>query len=73
MSARSDADIAAIRMMMDRLDLTVADISDDTPPATNVPTFGDYIPVVADSMPASRTRDHYRPRSLPSRGGPNGH
>ncbi|MEV6135232.1 site-specific integrase [Nocardia sp. NPDC051990] len=58
MSARSDADIAAVRM--DRLDLTVAELSDDTGAATSVPTFGDYIPVVADSMPASRTRDHYQ-------------
>ncbi|MEV4130484.1 site-specific integrase [Nocardia sp. NPDC049707] len=60
MSARSDADVAAVRMMMDRLNLTLAELSDDTGAATSVPTFGDYIPVVADSMPASRTRDHYQ-------------
>jgi integrase/recombinase XerC len=60
MNARSDADVAAVRMMMDRLNLTVAELGDDSGRAANVPTFAEYIPVVRASMPAGRTRDHYQ-------------
>ncbi|WP_280188732.1 MULTISPECIES: tyrosine-type recombinase/integrase [Nocardia] len=57
MSARAAADIATVQMMMERLGLTVADLSAGTVSA--VPTFAEYVPTVLAAMPVGRTRTHY--------------
>nr|WP_280252747.1 site-specific integrase [Nocardia abscessus] len=57
MSARAAADIATVQMMMERLGLTVADLSAGTVSA--VPTFAEYVPTVLAAMPNGRTRTHY--------------
>ncbi|WP_218018205.1 tyrosine-type recombinase/integrase [Nocardia shimofusensis] len=57
MNARTDADVTAVRMMMERLGVTVDELTRTGPPH-QVPTFAEYIPVVAASIPAGKTRDH---------------
>ncbi|MGW4091405.1 tyrosine-type recombinase/integrase [Nocardia sp. NPDC004750] len=59
MSARTDADVATVQMMMERFGLTLADLSVWTGSARTVPTFTEYIPQVLASMPEGSTRDHY--------------
>ncbi|MFD8246697.1 hypothetical protein [Nocardia sp. NPDC059691] len=60
MSTRAAADIATVAMMMDRLGLTVADLSAQTGSTRAVPTFAEYIPTVLAAMPDGRTRTHYQ-------------
>ncbi|MFE7740869.1 tyrosine-type recombinase/integrase [Nocardia sp. NPDC057455] len=59
MSARTDADVATVQMMMERFGLTLADLSAGTGSARVVPTFAEYIPQVLASMPEGATREHY--------------
>ncbi|ONM47990.1 hypothetical protein [Nocardia donostiensis] len=62
MTTSTQADIAAVQMMMQRFGLTVADLTTGagTEGARMTPTFGDYIPTVLAAMPEGRTREHYR-------------
>ncbi|WP_425296086.1 hypothetical protein, partial [Nocardia cyriacigeorgica] len=56
----TNADIAAVHMMMERLGLTPGDLTGARHPARVVPTFADHIPAVLAGMPEGRTREHYR-------------
>lgn len=62
MTSSTQADVAAVQMMMDRLGLTVTDLTSSAGTQTSCPspTFADYIPTVLSSMPEGRTREHYR-------------
>lgn len=61
MSTGTQADIAAVQMMMERFGLTVGDLGAGSPAETArlAPTFAEFIPVAIDRMSAGRTRDHY--------------
>ncbi|WP_280235964.1 site-specific integrase [Nocardia cyriacigeorgica] len=59
-AADTNADIAAVQMMMERLGLTAGDLTGARHPARVVPTFADHIPAVLAGMPEGRTREHYR-------------
>ncbi|MGW6332216.1 tyrosine-type recombinase/integrase [Nocardia rhamnosiphila] len=61
MTTGTQADIAAVQMMMERFGLTVADLGAGAPAETArfAPTFAEFIPAAIDRMPAGRTRDHY--------------
>lgn len=51
MSTGTQADIAAVQMMMERFGLTVADLGTGSPTtvARLAPTFADHIPAVASA------------------------
>ncbi|WP_416566330.1 hypothetical protein [Nocardia testacea] len=61
MTTGTQADIAAVQMMMERFGLTVADLGAAVPAETArlAPAFADFIPTAIERMPAGRTRDHY--------------
>ena len=61
MTTGTQADIAAVQMMMERFGLTVADLGTGAPTETArpAPTFADFIPAAIDRMPVGRTREHY--------------
>jgi integrase len=60
MSTRTDADIATVQMMMDRLGLSVDDLTARAESSRAVPVFAEYIPTVLAAMPAGLTRNHYQ-------------
>ena len=61
MTTGTQADIAAVHMMMERFGLTTDDLATGAPIAHDrlAPTFAEFIPTVIDRMPAGRTLDHY--------------
>ncbi|MDE1674629.1 tyrosine-type recombinase/integrase [Nocardia gipuzkoensis] len=60
MSTRTDADIATVQMMMERLGLSVADLTARAESPRTVPAFAEYIPTVLAAMPTGLTRNHYQ-------------
>ncbi|WP_040840618.1 tyrosine-type recombinase/integrase [Nocardia brevicatena] len=62
MTPHTHADIAAVQMLMDRLGVSVTDLTNGPAAETASPasTFGEFIPATLDRMPANRTREHYR-------------
>jgi integrase len=60
MSTRTDADIATVQMMMDRLGLSVDDLTARAEAPRAVPAFAEYIPTVLAAMPTGLTRNHYQ-------------
>ncbi|MGN2638566.1 tyrosine-type recombinase/integrase [Nocardia takedensis] len=58
MRAGTEGDVAAVRMMMDRLEVSVEDLAAERETVASAVTFGDYIPRVLESIPGGRTREH---------------
>jgi integrase len=58
--ATGAAEVAAARLLLDRLGVTVEDLLGDTAPASNVPTFGAYIAQISPAV-GNGTRRAYEP------------
>ncbi len=59
MTVQSTGNIEAAMLLIDRLGVSIDDLRSAAIEKPHVPTFGEYIPVVYNAMPATATRDTY--------------
>ncbi|MFB7716229.1 tyrosine-type recombinase/integrase [Nocardia sp. NPDC056100] len=59
MTVQSTGNIEAAMLLIDRLGVSIDDLRSAAMEKRPVPTFGEYIPVIYNAMPATATRDTY--------------